>query len=175
MNIEGTNCDRTGITLATLPGLPGFYRQGLQSHVVRQCITKAACAGTGVNGSAAQVVQQVITIDSNLDDLDATATAALIADLASLMGVDPSSVSLSVAPGSVQLTMTISTSPAGVDDAPSTLLRVNSVNTTALTAALQSAIGTDVRVEDLALAQLSTQGGTGQCATGYSGPFCAGL
>jgi len=53
------------------------------------------------------------------------------------------------------------------------LLRVNSVNTTALTAALQSAIGMDVHVQDLALAQISTQGGSGQCATGYSGPFCA--
>jgi len=41
---EGTNCDKAGITMETLPLLEGYWRSGINTANVVQCYTESACA-----------------------------------------------------------------------------------------------------------------------------------
>jgi len=49
---EMTNCTAPGVTLDTIPVMPGHWRQNLRALYVRMCDLKEACLGGGLAGDA---------------------------------------------------------------------------------------------------------------------------
>jgi hypothetical protein len=169
----GTDCSVAGITLETLPILPGFFRQSTKAQVVRKCIAidaEAACQGSQ---NASTAIRQRLTLDVAAEDFD---EAGFKLKLSALYGVSPDEIEIAVAPGSLQMTVTIKTSAAtaatGANGAPapprlSTDELNQRVSSTALAA---STLG--VGVSKMSAAQLEIEDAA-RCAVGYTGPYCA--
>ena len=165
---EGTKCDKPGITLETLPVLPGFFRQSLTAQLVRKCINidaGAACLGS-MNVSS--VVQQKLTLDMTIEQFD---EATVKAELATLYGVAAELIDLSVEAGSVGLTVTIRAADgasAGADRTAvvATASSINTVSSDAL------ALSLGVSVSNVSDAQAVPAQAAG-CGEGYGGPYCA--
>lgn len=182
--IPGTDCSMPGITVETLPILPGFYRQNKRSQLVRRCVgidASAACTGNGnVTMMVMPVVRQTMSLDVALEEFNATEVRA---QLAAQYGVSPQSIRLEVVPGSVQLTVTISAAAEDengeeLENVNATMALVTSVGPTELTSALQSTLGAGVAVQ-ISPAQYGTvmavgsASGPSSCSPGYTGPYCA--
>jgi len=171
--LVGTDCSEPGVTIETLPILPGFYRQSLTSQLVRMCLNPAACAGTVGNGNGTKVVQREMTLDVALEQFNATAVKE---EIAAVHGIPVDRLLLEVVPGSVQVTVTfLPDEETGLNE---TVTRVNAVADSQINAALNSALGTTVAVElspaHSAVSKVALVAvGDGACAEGYSGPFCA--
>ena len=166
---EGTKCDKAGITLETLPVLPGFFRQSLTAQLVRKCINidaGAACLGSM---NVTSVVQQKLTLDMAIEQYD---EATVKAELATLYGVSPDLVELTAEAGSVGLTVTIRTAAAGTSldstaaVASEEATRINAVTSDAL------ALSLGVAVSNVSGAQAVPEQAAG-CGEGYGGPYCA--
>lgn len=180
----GTDCSRPGITLETLPVLPGFYRQSRQAQVVRKCINidaNAACLGNMGNRSASEAVPAVtksMLLDISIDEFT-DQREALIQALASAYGVPPSQITLETTAGSLQLTITISTG-ATATSVVRLMAGVNSIDDSTLTIALGNALGTGpinvtttTAPQQTMIAQSNPKGFASSCAPGYGGPYCA--
>ena len=111
----GTDCTYPGVTLATIPVRPGFYRQNPKAEVVRPCINidaELACKGT-----VELVVQQTITLETTIDTFSAPGSEDSVKqELATLYKVPIDNVLLDVAAGSVELLFTIK--PNSVNPGP---------------------------------------------------------
>ena len=49
--VEGMNCSRSGVSLATVPLEPGYWRTGPSSATLLPCRVQGVCVGSGSNGS----------------------------------------------------------------------------------------------------------------------------
>lgn len=167
----GTDCSVPGITLETLPVLPGFFRQSTKAQVVRKCIAidaEAACQGSQ---NASTAIRQRVTLDIAAEDFDETTFKN---KLAALYGVSADTIELAVTPGSLQLEVTIKTSDGGASGtigppAPPSL-STSDLNARVSSSALATSLG--VGVASMSEARIEVEDAA-RCAEGYGGPYCA--